>query len=98
MASRALILVSASPRRSDLLRQAGLEFTVRPADLDESPLPGEAPGDLAVRLACAKALALPALPGPALAIAADTVGAIDGTVLRKPRDLPDPRRLPGLLS
>jgi nucleoside triphosphate pyrophosphatase len=98
MPSRALILVSASPRRSDLLRQAGLDFTVRPADLDESPLPGEAPGELAVRLACAKARALPALPGPALAIAADTVVAIDGTILGKPRDLADARRMLGLLS
>lgn len=98
MPSRTLILVSASPRRSDLLRLAGLDFTVRPADVDETPLPGEAPGDLAVRLACAKVRALPALPGPALAIAADTVVAIDGTILGKPRDLEDARRMIGLLS
>ena len=98
MPPRALILVSASPRRSDLLRHAGLDFTVRPADLDESPLPGEAPGELAMRLAFAKVRALPALPGPALAIAADTVVAIDGTILGKPRDLADARRMLGLLS
>ena len=98
MPSRSLILVSASPRRSDLLRQAGLAFTVRPADVDETPLPGEAPGDLAMRLACAKARALPVPGTPALAMAADTVVAIDGTTLGKPRDPEDARRMLGLLS
>ncbi|HEV8702005.1 MAG TPA: Maf family protein [Candidatus Polarisedimenticolia bacterium] len=98
MSRRALILVSASPRRSHLLRQAGLDFSVQPADVDESPLPGEAPGDLAARLARAKVRALPAPPGPALAIAADTVVAIDGTILGKPRDPADARRMLGLLS
>jgi len=98
MPSRSLILVSASPRRSDLLRQAGLAFTVRPADIDETPLPDEAPGDLAMRLACAKARALPAPEGPALAIAADTVVAIDGTTLGKPRDPEEARRMLRLLS
>jgi len=98
MPSRSLVLVSASPRRSDLLRQAGLAFTVLPADVDETPLPGEAPGDLALRLACAKARALPVPDRPALAIAADTVVAIDGTTLGKPRDPADARRMLGLLS
>jgi len=98
MPSRSLILVSASPRRSDLLRQAGLAFTVRPADIDETPLPDETPGDLAMRLACAKARALQAPESPALAIAADTVVAIDGTTLGKPRDPEEARRMLGLLS
>jgi septum formation protein len=98
MPSRTLILVSASPRRSDLLRLAGLAFTVQPADVDETPLPGEAPGDLALRLACAKARALPVPDRPALAIAADTVVAIDGTTLGKPCDPADARRMLGLLS
>jgi len=98
MPSRSLILVSASPRRSDLLRLAGLVFSVRPADVDETPLPGEAPGDLALRLACAKARALPVPDRPALAIAADTVVAIDGATLGKPRDPDDARRMLGLLS
>jgi septum formation protein len=98
MPSRSLVLVSASPRRSDLLRLAGLAFAVRPADVDETPLPGEAPGDLALRLACAKARALPVPDRPALAIAADTVVAIDGTTLGKPLDAADARRMLGLLS
>lgn len=98
MPSRSLVLVSASPRRSDLLRQAGLEFTVWPAEVDETPLPGETPGDLAERLACAKARALPPARSPILAIAADTVVAIGETILGKPRDPGDARRMLGLLS
>ena len=98
MPVRSLILVSASPRRSELLRLAGLAFTVRPADVDETPLPDEAPGELALRLACAKARALPVPDGPALAIAADTVVAIDGTTLGKPLDPGDARRMLGLLA
>ncbi len=98
MPSRSLVLVSASPRRSELLRQAGLEFTVWPAEIDETPLPGEPPGDLAERLAMVKARALPAARRPTLAIAADTVVAIGGTILGKPRDREDARRMLGLLS
>ena len=98
MPSRSLVLVSASPRRSDLLRQAGLEFAVWPAEVDETPLPGETPGDLAERLACAKARALPPARRPILAIAADTVVAIGETILGKPRDPGDARRMLGLLS
>src|SRR5262249_27724883 len=64
----------------------------------ETPLPGEAPGALAERLARLKVAALPATAGPTLAIGADTVVAIGGAVLGKPRDLPDARRMLGLLA
>jgi len=98
MPSRSIVLVSASPRRADLLRHAGLEFTVRPADVDETPSPGEPPGDLAERLARAKVLALPAPSGPILAIGADTVVAVEGATLGKPRDGADARRMLRRLS
>lgn len=98
MPSRSLVLVSTSPRRSDLLRLAGLEFAVWPAEVDETPLEGEAPGDMAERLARAKARALPPAPTPSLALAADTVVAIEGAILGKPRDREDARRMLGLLS
>jgi len=98
MPSRSIVLVSASPRRADLLRHAGLEFTVRPADLDETPSPGEAPGDLAERLARAKVLALRAPPRPVLAIGADTVVAVEGAILGKPRDGDEARRMLRALS
>ena len=63
MPRRSLVLASASPRRADLLRILGLRFDVLPASLDETPRPGEAPADLAERLARAKAGAvLPPVP------------------------------------
>ena len=94
----ALVLVSASPRRAQLLRLAGLDFTVRPSEVDETPLPGELPGAMAGRLAVLKARALPPTGSPALAIAADTVVAIGDAVLGKPRDPRDARRMLGLLA
>jgi septum formation protein len=98
MPSRSIVLVSASPRRADLLRHAGLEFTVRPSEVDETPFPGEAPGVLAERLARAKVLALPAPPFPALAIGADTVVAVADSVLGKPRDRAEAREMLRRLS
>jgi len=98
MRSRTILLVSASPRRSDLLRLAGLKFAVRPVDIDETPRPGEPAGPLAERLARAKVLALAPAPAPALAIAADTVVAVGEAVLGKPRDPEDARRMLKLLA
>jgi septum formation protein len=98
MPSRSIVLVSASPRRADLLRHAGLEFTVRSSEVDETPFPGEAPGVLAERLARAKVLALPAPPFPALAIGADTVVAVADSVLGKPRDRAEAREMLRRLS
>src|SRR5882672_1519040 len=98
MPSRSIVLVSASPRRADLLRRAGLEFTVRPSVVDETPFPGEAPGVLAERLALAKVLALPALSFPALAIGADTVVAVADAVLGKPKDRAEARQMLRRLS
>ena len=98
MPSRSIVLVSASPRRADLLRRAGLEFTIRPSEVDETPFPGEAPGALAERLARAKVLALPALSFPALAIGADTVVAVADAVLGKPKDRAEARQMLRQLS
>ncbi|HYS78607.1 MAG TPA: Maf family protein [Candidatus Dormibacteraeota bacterium] len=98
MRARALVLVSASPRRAHLLRLAGLEFTVRPSEVEETPLPGESPGVMAERLAVLKARALPPSGSPALAIAADTVVAIGDAALGKPSDPRDARRMLGLLA
>ena len=53
-----LVLASASPRRQELLRNAGISFTVQPADIDETPLADEAPREHAERLAREKALAV----------------------------------------
>jgi septum formation protein len=92
-----LVLASQSPRRSDILRQAGIPFTVRVADVDESVLPGESPGTYVRRLAEAKARAVPAAPEETV-LGADTTVVIDGEILAKPIDAADARRMLSLLS
>jgi len=83
--SAPLLLASASPRRRELLAQLGVPFTVAPVDIDESPLPGEAPGALVSRLARAKAEAGLALSTPGQwVLGADTVVALDREILGKP--------------
>ena len=79
-----LILASASPRRVQLLARIGIvPDAIVPADLDETPLPKEAPRAHVVRLACAKAAAIAALNPNALVLAADTVVAIGRRLLPK---------------
>jgi len=80
----ALILASASPRRADLLRWAGVPFTVDPAAIDESRQNGDAPMDHALRLARTKALAK-SRPG-VLSLGADTTVFIDDRIFEKPAD------------
>jgi septum formation protein len=91
-----LILASASPRRSELLRAAGIEFTVRIADIDETVLPEELPGDYVLRLSREKAQAV-AEPGD-LVLGADTTVVISGEIAGKPIDAEDARRMLRLLS
>lgn len=78
-----LVLASASPRRSEILSVLGARFETRPADVDETPLAGEAADALVVRLAAAKALATDA-PPPAVVLAADTAVELDGAIFGKP--------------
>ena len=92
-----LVLASQSPRRSEILRQAGIPFTVRPVEVDETPLAGEDPRAYVERLALAKALAAPAAPQETV-LAADTTVTIDGALLAKPADAADARRMLALLS
>jgi septum formation protein len=95
-----LILASASPRRRELLSTLGLAFDVRPADVDETPRPGEPPDDLVRRLAVAKAQAgLAATHGDdVVVLAADTVVAVGGRILGKPVDDVDARAMLRALS
>ena len=80
------LLASRSPRRVQLLHEAGYRFEARPADVPEVPKPGETPLDYARRLALAKARALAgALP----VLGADTDVSLDGRILGKPRDAED---------
>lgn len=93
-----LILASASPRRAELLRAAGIEFDVIPADVDESMDSEDQPDGYARRVAQLKAEAVvPQVPGRAI-LAADTIVVVDNEVLGKPADAADARRMLGLLS
>ena len=94
-----LILASASPRRAEILRAAGIAFTVLSSAVDETPLPGETATDMVRRLAAAKAeLVAARAVGPAIVIAADTVVALDGAVMGKPRTSDDARHMLEKLS
>jgi septum formation protein len=94
-----LILASSSPRRAEILRDAGMSFTVMSSAVDETPIPGESPHEYVHRLACAKAELVAARSvGPAIAIGADTVVVLDGQIIGKPRSAEDARRTLQLLS
>ena len=80
-----VILASQSPRRRELLTLVGIAHTVRPADIDESVLPAEAPVPHCERLARAKAHVLADRHPAAVVIAADTIVVLDGDILGKPR-------------
>ena len=91
------ILASASPRRRDLLAQIGLRpDAVRPADINEDPIPGELPGPHAARLAAEKALAVHT-PGR-IVLAADTVVGVGRRILPKTEARDEAERCLRLLS
>ena len=93
-----LVLASASPRRQDLLRSAGISFTVHPADIDETPLNDESPMACAERLAREKALAVAKSHPRDLILGADTVVVVNDMMLAKPLDAEDAARMLRLLS
>lgn len=94
---RVLVLASKSPRRQQILRDAGIPFIVRSSDVPEERRPGEQPSDYVRRLAREKAFAVP-LQSEEVILAADTVVVVAGTVLEKPRDAGDAARMLALLS
>ena len=93
-----IVLASASPRRAELLRAAGIAFVARPADVDEALHDGEAPHDYVLRVAEAKARAIHARMPAATVLAADTTVVVDHHVLGKPADADDARWMLRLLS
>ncbi len=93
-----LVLASASPRRQELLRNAGISFTAHPTNIPELSQPGEGPRDCAERLAREKAqAALGHHPGK-IVLGADTIVVVEGEILGKPRDAGDAGRMLRLLS
>jgi septum formation protein len=93
-----LILASASPRRQELLREAGIPFQTHPAHIPEERLPGEAAVDYAKRLSREKALAVAHHLAGRFVLGADTIVVVDEDVLEKPRDYKDAARMLRLLS
>lgn len=93
-----LILASASPRRQELLRNAGIEFVVHPTDIPETPRPGEDPRVCAERLASEKAAAIASQYPGRFILGADTIVVMNGEMLGKPADRADAERMLRLLS
>jgi len=93
-----LILASSSPRRRELLTQAGIAFIVDPADIDESHRSGESPIAFTLRLAREKAEAVFARHPTATVLGADTIVVCDAEILGKPVDTNDAARMLHLLS
>ena len=93
-----LVLASSSPRRQELLRNAGISFEVRPTDIPEIPNSMESPREFAERMAQEKAMAAFRASPEDFVLGADTVVVIDGQILGKPRDTSDGERMLRLLS
>lgn len=79
-----LVLASTSRYRAELLARLQLPFETARPDVDETPVPGEAPASLALRLATAKAAAVAATHADALVLGSDQVASCDGRILGKP--------------
>jgi septum formation protein len=104
------VLASASPRRSELLTQAGYRFRVHPAHINEDPLPGEDPLAYVTRLAREKAEAVfrelitagqepeKTAESRLAVLGADTTVTLDNAILGKPADAADAARMLRLLS
>jgi septum formation protein len=93
-----LILASASPRRLELLSQIGLTSQVHPADIDETPLPGETAKNMVLRLSETKARAIAPLHPGAFILAADTTVAVGRRIIGKAADENEQRAFMKLLS
>ena len=93
-----LILASASPRRAQLLHEAGIDFEVHPGDVDEALRAGESPREHVCRLAEEKARAASRRFKDRAILAADTIVLVSGEILGKPRDAIDATRMLTCLS
>ena len=89
-----VVLASRSPRRIELIAQLGITPEVVPADIDETPQPGEQPAEYVQRLASSKARAVQErLATDAFVLGADTTVDLDGTILGQPGNEADARRM-----
>src|SRR5581483_7432800 len=93
-----LVLASASPRRAELLRNAGIPFIVAPSDVPEVRQPSESPEQFVRRLARDKAAAVVKVYPTRMVLGADTDVVLDDEVLGKPRDARDAESMLRMLS
>ena len=93
-----IVLASASPRRAELLRAAGIDFEVQPANVDEAIAAGESPNEYVSRLAEAKARLVYERDVRRTVLAADTAVVVDAHILGKPLDETDASRMLRMLS
>jgi septum formation protein len=96
-----IILASSSPRRAEILRNAGIAFEIRATQIDETALPGEPARAMVARLAEAKARAAAQLDAgmrECIIVGADTTVELEGEILGKPRDSADARAMLAKLS
>src|ERR1700719_214937 len=97
-----IVLASSSPRRAEILRNAGIAFDLHTTQLDETALPGAPAREMVARLAEAKARAaavqLGAAPRECIVVGADTTVELDGEILGKPRDSAHAREMLARLS
>ena len=93
-----IVLASASPRRTELMALAGIEFSVVPADINEEVLPGEKPSEHVMRLSREKADAVAGTTTGRFFIGADTVVVLDEIIMGKPADEAEAFRMLSALS
>jgi septum formation protein len=93
-----VVLASSSPRRQQLVRQMGADFTIAVPDIDERLLPGEDPAGHVERLALEKALAISPARHDGVVLGSDTIVVLDGVILGKPADRDHARRTLATLS
>ena len=93
-----IVLASQSPRRRDLLDLVGIRHQVRPADIDETLLPGETPEGHSERLAREKARTIAEQMPGTIVVGSDTIVVVDGDILGKPKDADEARRMLTRLS
>jgi septum formation protein len=93
-----IILASSSPRRRELLANAGIPFRVQTGYVPEVHQPGESPAEFASRLAREKAEAVARKEPGEYVLGADTIVIVDGEILGKPQNIEDARRMLRMLS
>ncbi|WP_419227161.1 Maf family protein [Alteromonas marina] len=103
--TKSVVLASASPRRTALLKQMNIAHTIHPADIDESPRLNETPQPLVTRLAAEKAQAVKAqlearhsMTAGTVILASDTLIAFEGQSVGKPIDKADSKKILRMLS